>query len=254
MEMEIPQLVAHRGYPRRYPENTLEGIDAAIQAGACYVEFDVQVTADGVPVLLHDESLMRTTGTRGRIINTKLEKLAELPANEPKRFGTRHRNVTIPTLAAAVDLLKQHPRVTPFVELKEESLEAHGREKVVKNVLAILEPLKSRYVVISYDTLSLRTARAMGAKRIGWVVRAWNEESKSKATELVPDYLICNYTKLPKDENKPLWFGPWKWMFYEVTQARVALQLAARGASLIETMAIGEMFKNAQLKRGSCLG
>jgi len=252
--MEIPQLVAHRGYPRRYPENTLEGINAAIAAGACHVEFDVQVTADGVPVLLHDDSLMRTTGTRGRIINTKLEKLAELPANEPKRFGTRHRSITIPTLAAAVELLIRHPRVTPFVELKEESLEAHGREKVVKNVLAILAPLKARYVIISYDALSLRTARAMGAKRIGWVMRAWNEDSRARATELVPDYLICNYTKLPKDESQPLWFGPWQWMFYEVTQAKLALQLAERGASFIETMAIGEMLKNAQLKRGSCLG
>src|SRR3569623_581172 len=162
--MEIPLLVAHRGYPRRYPENTLEGINAAIAAGACYVEIDVQVTADGVPVLLHDESLMRTTGTRGRIIITKLEKLAELSANEPKRFGTRHRNLTIPTLAATVDLLKQHPRVTPFVELKEESLEAHGREKVVKKVLAILAPLKARYVIISYEAMSQRNARTIGAK------------------------------------------------------------------------------------------
>lgn len=252
--MEIPQLVAHRGYPKRYPENTLEGIAAAIAAGAKYVEFDVQVTADGIPVLLHDESLMRTTGTRGRIINTKLEKLADLPANEPKRFGTRHRTMTIPTLAAAVDLLRHHPKVTPFVELKEESLEAHGREKVVKNVLAILEPIKARAVVISYDALSLRTARAMGAKRIGWVMRTWNEETRSKATELVPDYLICNYTKLPKDESQPLWFGPWKWMFYEVSQPRLALELAERGATLVETMAIGEMLKSAQLKRGEHVG
>lgn len=251
--MEIPQLVAHRGYPRRYPENTLESINAAITAGARYVEFDVQMTADGIPVLLHDESLMRTTGTRGRIINTKLEKLAELSANEPKRFGTRYRNLTIPTLAAAVELFQQHPRVTPFVEIKEESLEAHGREKVVKTLLAVLAPLESRFVVISYDTLALRTARAMGAKRIGWVMRAWNEESRAKATELVPDYLICNYTKLPKDTSEPLWFGPWKWMFYEVTQARLALQLAQRGAALIETMAIGEMLKNPQLRSGAHL-
>ena len=104
--MEIPQLIAHRGYPRRYPENTLEGIAAAIKAGACFVEFDVQVTADGVPVLLHDVSLMRTTGTRGRIINTELEKLRDLPANEPGRFGKRYRTMTIPTLEAAVALLQ----------------------------------------------------------------------------------------------------------------------------------------------------
>lgn len=248
--MEIPQLVAHRGYPKRYPENTLEGLSAAIAAGAKYVEFDVQVTADGVPVLLHDESLMRTTGTRGRIVNTKLEKLAELSANEPKRFGTRFRTLSIPTLAAAVELLRQHPAVTPFVELKQESLEAHGREKVVKNILAVLEPIKARTVIISYDALSLRTARAMGAKRIGWVMEAWNEEARSKATELVPDYLICNYTKLPKDESEPLWYGPWKWMFYEVTQPRLALQLAERGAAFIETMAIGEMLKSAQFQSG----
>src|SRR3569832_1116926 len=164
MEMEIPQLVAHRGYPRRYPENTLESIAAAIHAGACYVEFDVQVTADGIPVLEHNKNHKHTTNTHKHIVNTKQEKHTKHTTNEPKRFGTRHRNLTIPTLAATVDLLKQHPRVTPFVELKKESLEAHGREKVVKNVLAILEPLKSRYVIISYDALSLRTARAMGAR------------------------------------------------------------------------------------------
>jgi len=250
--MEIPQLIAHRGYPRRYPENTLEGIAAAIKAGACFVEFDVQVTADGVPVLLHDVSLMRTTGTRGRIVNTELEKLRDLPANEPERFGTRYRTMTIPTLAATVELLREHPRVTPFVEIKEESLEKHGREYVVKRILADLAPILARSVIISYDVLSLRTARAMGGKCIGWVMKGWNEEALTRATELVPDYLICNHTKLPK-EPTPLWHGPWKWVFYEVTQVKQALQLGARGAAMIETMAIGEMLKNTQLRSRACL-
>lgn len=251
--MEIPQLIAHRGYPRRYPENTLEGIAAAIKAGACFVEFDVQITADGVPVLLHDVSLMRTTGTRGRIINTELEKLRDLPANEPERFGKRYRTMTIPTLEAAVALFAQHPRVTPFVEIKEDSLDKHGREYVVKTVLADLAPILARSVVISYDILTLRTARAMGAKRIGWVMKAWNNDALTRATELVPDFLICNHTKLPK-APAPLWHGPWKWVFYEVTQVRQAMQLAARGAAMIETMAIGEMLKNTQLRSRACLG
>lgn len=249
--MEIPQLIAHRGYAKRYPENTLEGISAAISAGACFVEFDIQVTADGIPVLLHDVSLMRTTGTRGRIINTDFEKLKGLSANEPERFGKRYRTITIPTLTAAVELFKQHPRVVPFVEIKEESLEKHGREYVVKTILSDLAPILARSVIISYDILSLRTARAMGAKRIGWVMKSWNEDTLSRATELVPDFLICNYTKLPK-APAPLWHGPWKWVFYEVTQAKLALQLAARGGAMIETMAIGEMLKNPQLRRGGC--
>ncbi len=79
--MEIPQLVAHRGYPRRYPENTLQGIQAAIDAGARYVEFDVQITADGVPILMHDVSLMRTAGKRGRVVNMDFEKLSGLLTN-----------------------------------------------------------------------------------------------------------------------------------------------------------------------------
>ena len=249
--MDIPQLIAHRGYPRRYPENTLEGITAAIKAGACFVEFDVQLTADGVPVLLHDVSLMRTTGTRGRIVNTDLEKLQGLPANEPERFGKRYRTFTIPTLAAAVELFIQHPRVVPFVELKEESLEKHGREYAVKTLLSVLNPILARSVIISYDILSLRTARAMGAKRIGWVMKSWNEDTLTRATELVPDFLICNYTKLPKAPT-PLWHGPWKWVFYEVTQVKLAMQLAARGAAMIETMAIAEMLKNPQLRRRGC--
>jgi len=154
-------------------------------------------------------------------------------------------------LAAAVELLREHPRVVPFVELKEESLEKVGREIAVKTALSVLAPIQARCVIISYDILALRCARAMGAKRIGWVMKNWNQDALTRATELVPDFLICNYTKLPK-APAPLWHGPWKWVFYEVTQAKLALQLATRGASLIETMAIGEMLKNPQLRRGGC--
>ena len=247
--MNVPQLVAHRGYPKRYPENTLEGIAAALKAGAAFVEFDVQVTADGVPVLLHDVSLMRTTGQRGRIINTKYEKIAPLCANEPKRFGKRFRTVTIPTLAATVELLRSSPHVTAMVELKVKSLEKHGREKVVKRVISELNPILEQTVIISDDILSLRCARAMGAKRVGWVMEKWNEQSRTSASELVPDYLICNYTKLPKPPA-PLWYGPWQWMLYEVTQPKLALALAERGADLIETMAIGDMLKSPRLRGG----
>ena len=55
--MDIPELVAHRGYALHYPENTLIGIEAAIRAGARYVEVDVQLSADKVPVLFHDRTL-----------------------------------------------------------------------------------------------------------------------------------------------------------------------------------------------------
>ena len=60
-----PELIAHRGWAYRYPENTLPAIAGALGAGARYVEFDVQITADGVPVLFHDSTLDRTAGRPG---------------------------------------------------------------------------------------------------------------------------------------------------------------------------------------------
>src|SRR5207244_2240185 len=57
--MPLPDLVAHRGYALRYPENTLVALDAAIRAGAKYVELDVQLSKDGFPVLMHDKTLAR---------------------------------------------------------------------------------------------------------------------------------------------------------------------------------------------------
>src|SRR3954471_19739401 len=57
----LPVIVAHRGAPTERPENTLAAFEAAIAAGAGAVEFDVRLTADGRPVVLHDATLDRTT-------------------------------------------------------------------------------------------------------------------------------------------------------------------------------------------------
>ena len=67
------RLVAHRGYPRRYPENTLLSLLAALEAGAEFVEFDVQMTADGVPVLLHDADLRRTGGADLEVTESRFD-------------------------------------------------------------------------------------------------------------------------------------------------------------------------------------
>ena len=60
-----PPLVAHRGWTRRAPENTLAALDAALGVGAGWVEVDVQLARDGVPFLFHDRTLERVTGAEG---------------------------------------------------------------------------------------------------------------------------------------------------------------------------------------------
>ena len=229
-----PAIVAHRGYAGRYPENTLPAIAAALHAGVRYVEVDVQLTADGVPVLFHDDALRRTTGRPGRITRTAWADLGGLSAGEPARLGDRFRGTPIPRLAELVELLRDWPGAQAFVEIKQESLDAMGTSAAVQRMMQALQPLLARCVVISFDADAVAGARRLGA-RIGWVLTAWTQAQRTVADALAPEYLFCNHRKLPSGDG-PLWPGPWQWACYEVTDAALALRLARRGVHLIESM------------------
>lgn len=239
----IPRLIAHRGDAVRYPENTLPAVEAALRAGACYVEVDVQLSADGVPVLLHDASLARTAGIDVEIFDLTLEQTQRVHVNE---------HVTVPPLAALVELLRGWPRVTAFIEIKEQSLARCGTEYAVERTLAVLAPHAAQCVPISFDYAALEHARRQGAGDVGWVLRDCSATSRAAAEALAPQYLFCNHTRLPPPPL-PLWKGPWRWALYEVADPELALALAARGADLIETMDIAAMLSHPVLRRVACL-
>ena len=251
-QQKIPTVVAHRGYAAQYPENTLEAIRAALEAGIPYVEVDIQLTSDKVPILFHDAELARTTDATGSIFERDLAALASVCAGEPARFGQRFKTTRIPTLAALVDLLRSMPEAGAFIEIKEESLAHFGHDEVCSRVLAELAPVNARCCVISYDEDALRIARARRASAIGWVLTRYDAEAEATAAALAPDFLICNYTKLPPDGA--LWAGPWRWLFYEVVDPELALTLAARGADMIETMAIGAYLHHPAWRKASLRG
>ncbi len=66
--MKELEIIAHRGYSAIAPENTLSAFNAAIQHQADSIEFDVQLSADGIPVIIHDSTLDRTTNGTGKVI------------------------------------------------------------------------------------------------------------------------------------------------------------------------------------------
>lgn len=245
--MPIPELIAHRGYTKHYPENTVIGIAAALRAGARFVEFDIQLTADGVPVLCHDSDLSRTAGVSTRVLNTELAELADISVGEPTRLGDRFRDARIPTLAEIAALLSDRPQVTAFVEIKTESLDRFGADYVVKKILAILAPNPGQYCLISFNISAVRCARRLGAATIGWVIGRWSKAARAAAVALAPEYLFCNYTKVPRAPDG-LWPGPWKWALYEIADPELAVTFGRRGADLIVTYAIGEMLQHPLLK------
>ena len=103
--LRIPTIIGHRGARTNAPENTLAGLRRAHEEGATWVEFDVKLTRDGVPVLIHDETIDRTTDARGAVREMALDELARVDAGCPAVFGDRFRGERIPTLEDSLALL-----------------------------------------------------------------------------------------------------------------------------------------------------
>lgn len=248
--MTVPLLVAHRGYARHFPENTLEAIEAALREGACFVEFDVQLTRDAIPVLLHDADLRRTGNRTESVLELSLQELAEMEVGQPRLFGDRFAGARAPTLAATVELLRHWPRARAFVEVKPEGIAHFGISRVLERVCAELAAAPSQSILISSVPEFVDQARRVGNAKIGLVVREWSERARRRLDGLQPDFAFCNLERIPREAK--LWAGPWQWVVYEVVSPNLAMELAERGAQLIETMAIGEMLADPRLGERSC--
>jgi glycerophosphoryl diester phosphodiesterase len=109
------EIIAHRGYSARAPENTLAAIDTAIAAGADAVEFDLHVSSDGVPVLFHDDVLERTSDGSGPLHDVSYAELGKLDAGS--WFGPHFAGERIPRFADALERVRGRVgRVYPEVK------------------------------------------------------------------------------------------------------------------------------------------
>lgn len=232
------QVVAHRGYQRHYPENSVLALEQAIHCGARFVEIDVQFSADGVPLLYHDDTLGRLSGQKGKLSLHAFSTLQTFTAGEPARFGDRFQSVLITGLSALTKLLLKHPHVHAFVELKEEAVRDYSAEKCLNSIRETLAAVTQQYTLISFDLDALRIARTMGFAHIGPVLRDWALRF-ALAEELGADIVFCNYRRIPASDS--LAMKNCLVAVYEVDDLAVAQQLLQRGASYIETFAAGEM-------------
>jgi len=239
-------LIGHRGEPSSYPENSLAGFEAVLQAGAAYIETDVQLSADGVPVLSHDPDVIRLTDHDSVVMQTDYATLSRLSAGYPARFGTRFADERISRLGELASLLKRWPRSRALVEVKEDSIETFGAKRVMDIILAELREVFAQCIIISFVQDPLIYTREASSLPIGWVLTEWSDASHAAATRLRPEYLICNRKRLPV-EPEPLWSGPWEWVVYTVNTVEEALALRKRGIDLLETDVIRELLRDTRL-------
>jgi glycerophosphoryl diester phosphodiesterase len=129
----VPKIIGHRGAAAVAPENTGAGLRAGAAAGAVWIEVDARLTADGVPVLVHDATLDRTTDGTGPVRAVAAEALASLDAGA--WFGPEFAGERIPTLTQALHLALTL-RIGLNVELKADEDAAAETGIAVANTVA----------------------------------------------------------------------------------------------------------------------
>lgn len=232
-------LIAHRGYQKRFPENSLLALSQAIAVGARYIEIDVQLSADQVPVLYHDENMQRISRVKGSVRDYCWSNLTIMPAHEPDRFGEQFAHNRITGLADLVTFLLTQPQVYLFTEIKNCTIDAFGIETVFEVVSNILTPIAARCCLMGFSVPFVTHAAASGWRDNGVIIKSWSDYSQPAIRTINPQYLFCNYHILPKkfallDTNTRL-------ACYEVDQPQLAETLVARGVDMIETFAFAEM-------------
>lgn len=117
------QLLAegHRGFCALYPENTLLSFEKAIELGVDAIEFDVWLSKDKVPVLMHDGNPWRTCQVQGHLRDMTLEEIKKLDPCYAEKFQDQFRGkVQVPTLRELLELVKkERPTLGLGVEIKE---------------------------------------------------------------------------------------------------------------------------------------
>ena len=156
--LKLPKVIGHRGVAAYAPENTLESIHMAADMGVEWVELDVKLTKDQVPILFHDETLERITGAQGIVAETNYDDLKQLEAGS--WFGDSFSGITIPTLEEAVDVL-----IERNLGLNLEIKPCPGRER--ETAEAALDCLSQiwddhdRILISSFQHVSLEAALEM---------------------------------------------------------------------------------------------
>lgn len=206
-----PLIIGHRGAPRHCPENTLPSFEKAIDLGADGIELDVQLTRDGALVVIHDETINRTTEDETGLVNSYT--LAQLKRMDfGGWFNRGFAGVCIPTLEEVLELIKSKTggdmnRLHLDVELKTGLVPYAGIEE---KVIGLMHEYDYQNVQLSsFYHQSLITAKAIdpdiptGVLYMAGLYQPWLYGERLKAQSINPNFNALNpvFFELPSELN-----------------------------------------------------
>lgn len=163
------KIFAHRGYSGKYPENTMIAFKKALEYGVDGIELDVQLTKDGEVVIIHDETIDRTTTGKGFVVDYTYEELEKFDASfKFKDLGFNK----IPTLREYFQLVKDYDIVTN-VELKTGINEYLGIEEKVWELIKEYN-LEEKVIISSFNHFSVMRMKKIAPQlKYGFLSEDW---------------------------------------------------------------------------------
>lgn len=157
-ELKLPPVIGHRGAAAYAPENTIESILTAVEMGVKWVEVDVKLTKDMVPIIFHDDDLDRTTNGHGPVAEMNFNDIRDLEAGS--WFSDSFAGIKIPTLEEVIDVVLEHD-----LGINLEIKPCPGREKdtaeAMLDVLARIWDEPERLLISSFSHVSLEVSMDM---------------------------------------------------------------------------------------------
>lgn len=199
-------VVGHRGVKAFYPENTMLSFQKAIELGVDGIEMDIHMTRDGQLVVIHDNTVDRTTNGTGNVADFKLSELKKLDAGS--YFSSEYAGERIPTFEEFLELVKSK-KLLLNVEIKD------YRTCVIDKTIKILEEyrLTDTYVITCFDAnVTTYAHKKYGVKTQGfpeWLVKNYKEESNSHYYSV--GIGMKDLTRELCDKYKKSNIDPWCW-------------------------------------------
>ncbi|MEK4064114.1 MULTISPECIES: glycerophosphodiester phosphodiesterase [unclassified Paenibacillus] len=215
--------VAHRGFSGKAPENTLAAVRMALALPYVrWMEIDVQLTRDGVPVVIHDFTLDRTTNGHGKIKNMDYEHLRRLDAGSWK--GRAFRGERVPSLEEVLELASGRLRLN--IELKTSGDMYPGLEKAVIDLVSS-KGMRDDVVLTSFDAGALQRIKELDPRfHTGLIYDSRTGDPARKLKELDCSFLSISFARLNPGLAKLLAERGVKTMAWTVNKAKEMRRLA----------------------------
>lgn len=247
-DVRLPRIIGHRGVAARAPENTLAGFRKAAALGLEWVEFDVRLTADGHPIVIHDAALDRTTDGCGPVAEASFEEVRALDAGS--WFGPDHAGERVPSLEEAIELIAGLG-LGACVEIKPDPRRRVEAGRTVMVVLGRCWPRgRPRPLASSFDPAILAAARGVAPSwPIAFLMRRPTPRWRAKAKALGCRTVHCRHDGLTRRSVRRLKAAGLPLAVYTVNEPARACVLLEWGVDSIITDAPDAMLE--ALARGA---